>query len=232
MKPSLRYLPLRQIVVIEKVNISHDDLEKIIRKEIFDSPNDDLKELDFQGDGLRSVNKRIGQLTNLEFLILSYNKIESPGVPSSLNKLVSLNELHLMVNRLATIPKSICELKSLIYLDLSENFISKLPEEIGQLINLKSLFLTDNLIKKLPDSMGDMVSLEVLYITDNDLEELPESFSKLTNLTTLDIGLNKISELPTWITKLTSLQELGLDFNFDEQEARNLLPNVKIEFNE
>src|SRR5256885_1422521 len=94
------------------------------------------------------INEEIGQLTNLQTLYLSYNKLSS--LPVEIGQLNNLQKLYLDCNLLTTLPAEIGQLTNLQTLSLHSNQLSTLPAEIGQLTNLRELSLDCNQLSSLP----------------------------------------------------------------------------------
>ena len=200
--------------------------------------------LDF--NSLLSLPESIGNLTSLQKLSLSFNRLDFKNLrklPESIGNLTSLKALHLNNNDLATLPESIGNLSSLQILDLSRNKFTILPESICTLISLQKLDLGGNSLKKLPKAIGNLTSLQELCLIGTKVTTLPESIHNLTSLQVLTIGFsnltalpesictltslqrlnlmdNKLTTLPEWIDTITSLQELNL-----EKNALKKLPN-------
>ncbi|KAI9668695.1 MAG: Glucose-repressible alcohol dehydrogenase transcriptional effector [Trizodia sp. TS-e1964] len=106
----------------------------------------DWMDMDFGGQGLRTISDALFDYTFLVRLYVGHN-------------------------RLAQLPAQIGRLKKLQHLDASNNRLNDLPPEIGMLVNLKSLHLFDNNLHTLPYEMGSLYQLEMLGIEGNPLDE-------------------------------------------------------------
>jgi Leucine-rich repeat (LRR) protein len=110
--------------------------------------------LDLRGLGLETLPPEIGQLTNVEFLLLSDNHLTT--LPPEIGQLSKLWALNLASNRLTTLPDELWQLTRLSILELGSNQLTTLPAEIGQLTNIKFLTLSDNQLTTLPLEIGQL----------------------------------------------------------------------------
>ncbi|KAJ6819377.1 putative carbohydrate esteraseisoform X1 [Iris pallida] len=159
--------------------------------------------------------------TRLSTLDLSYNRINSPTIPSWLFNVSSLVHLDLGSNDFrGSIPAEIENLSSLEVLRLSGNLNLQgvIPKEVGNICKLHTLGLTEiNISRSLPE-LGDVfsgcikTSLENLDLFGTGLTSyLPDWLGELTSLKTLILGGNSlVGSLPESLGRLTSLQELSL----------------------
>lgn len=95
-------------------------------------------------------------------------------VPDDIGNLVNLEVLILSNNSLKKLPPAIGELKKLRILDLDENKIEVLPYEIGELSSLSKLTVNNNKLTTIPKSIGKLTNLESLHLSENKLLSLPE----------------------------------------------------------
>ena len=157
-----------------------------------------LKVLDLGFNMFKNLPSSIQSLTNLETLILDYNKIVDwdflmyvpklkklnliecgiEEVPDTLWSLTSLEHLDLRWNKIAELPKDIGKLESLKVLRLNQNRLKALPQEIGQLHKLEELNLNNNYLTELPSALGTIRSLKI-YLKYNQIKEIPLSLKKL-----------------------------------------------------
>ncbi len=176
--------------------------------------------LDLSGLGLSVLPESIGQLANLQQLILHSNQLLE--LPESLGQLASLQTLSIHSNRLSALPESLGQLASLQQLYMSNNQLSALPDSLSQLTSLQKLYVFDNQLLKLSESLGQLVDLRDLLLSGNQLSALPESIGQLANLQVLSLHNNRLSELPESIGQLARLQQLYLHNN----PALNLPPEI------
>ncbi|MHA1729625.1 MAG: leucine-rich repeat domain-containing protein [Promethearchaeota archaeon] len=160
--------------------------------------------------GLNLLPEWFGNLTSLEELNLSWNKLSS--LPESFGNLKSLRILHLYKNNLRTLPASFGSLHNLQNLYLSQNQLTHLPETIGNLKNLQELDLQNNKITSLPGSFGNLLLLQRLSLAQNKIKILPE-LDQLFYLENFSIRENELKLLHDSFSKLVSLHELDLSYN-------------------
>jgi Leucine-rich repeat (LRR) protein len=155
-----------------------------------------------------AVPASIGDLGNLEGLILDHNSLSS--IPERIGDLGYLLRLSLSNNSLSSIPECIGDLGNLWYLDLSHNSLSSIPERIGDLGNLWYLDLSHNSLSSIPERIGDLAILEDLRLSYNSLSRLPERIGDLGNLYYMDLSNNSLSSIPERIGDLANLESLYL----------------------
>ncbi|XP_039134362.1 receptor-like protein EIX1 [Dioscorea cayenensis subsp. rotundata] len=169
----------------------------------------------------------LSHLTSLQHLDMSRVNLSSMSrnLFLALNKLPSINELHLSFCELEKLPLSILHLNfsSLSILDLSYNYINF--SEISWVFKVKSLQSLDLSHNDLYFPTNPIISLKALsayhpMAQPNDIS-IPESIGSLCSLQILDLsGLNirkRLVELegslPSSLTSLSFLEELLLDYN-------------------
>ncbi|XP_060567590.1 toll-like receptor 3 [Ruditapes philippinarum] len=191
------------------------------------------------------------QLTNVEILKLSRNKIHSlnGGEPLlGLNKLKTLDmsdnkmtELHNFMfrdsrniqfalfarNDLSSVSHQAFIPNSPAVIDLSENLLEKIHHFGWN--HLSEIILRGNKISEIePQSFFFLNSLEKLDLSGNNLSQLDEAvFSHLTNLTTLYLHQNNLNELvpiPDLLAPLQSLHLVDLSSNNFSSFAFKPLP--------
>ena len=124
---------------------------------------------DDTGHGGRGANNlrgnlpsSIGDLDQLEILILNDNVGVTGSLPASIGK---LKKLHL-------------------FQIFNCSFSGVIPDSISQLSSIRSMQLSFNeFTGSLPSSMGDLTTLQALFVNSNNLTgTIPASFSNLSNL--------------------------------------------------
>ena len=184
--------------------------------------------------------ENIGDLKSIEYLSLSFNKLNS--LPDSISKLMSLKEINLTGNKLKVLPENIGNLKALKELKLYNNNLNTLPESIGNLKALKGLDISNNNLSILPDSIAKLKALEFLSLSDNQLTDLSnrviqflEGLGLTINDWQLDIDEPVVSQEPSHDMYLDEVPdsvaigevELGEDdIEAIEQEVINVLDRI------
>ena len=171
-----------------------------------------LKDKQLTGQIPSSLNR----LASVEKLDLSQNEL-SGDVPPELGDLANLEELWLWRNQLTgTIPIQLAQLSSLTTLNIHTNQLTgTIPKELGSLANLERLSLTNNqLTGTVPPELGNLSKLELLILGTNELTgTLPSELGKLVNLETLSLGRNRLTGIPVELGSITNLRFLLLNDN-------------------
>lgn len=150
-------------------------------------------------------------LTHLKDLWLRWDALET--IPKEIGQLKELENLLIVSNQLQRLPDEIVFLSRLRHLELTDSQVTELPENLGRLGALRVIILHKNQLQKLPDSFGQMNRLEIAEIDLNQIERLPEDLSGLTNLRVLGLGDSELSVLPQSIGELTAMEELYFGAN-------------------
>ncbi|XVF84592.1 hypothetical protein PTKIN_Ptkin17bG0049600 [Pterospermum kingtungense] len=189
-----------------------------------------LSELSLASCNLSMFPEFLKSLENLEYLVLSNNKI-SGAIPNWLWK-ESLQVLYLSYNHLssldqilpnqslasskASLPRPICNLSQLGSFDASYNNLSgPIPDCLGNISALDFLNLQGNNFSGILPKFAKASKLRTLKVSENRLEgKLPRSLAKCTRLHVLDVGNNKMNDtFPVWLGKLPALMVLILREN-------------------
>ena len=97
------------------------------------------------------------------------NNNQLVGLPTSIQKLNSLQRLHLDGNNLTELPAEIGDLKELSWLSVRNNQLVDLPTSIHKLNRLEKLKLDGNNFTELPAEIGDLKELKELHVSGNPL---------------------------------------------------------------
>ena len=161
---------------------------------------------------INSIPENIGDLTELQYLELNYNKIST--IPESIGQLKKLNYLDLSYNDIESLPDSIGQLESLYELNLSHNKISTIPESIGLLENISMFNVSYNEIFSLPESIGTIGQLAYygdINMSYNHITTLPESINDLY-FNHLYLNNNIIDSIPSFIS-FKNISHVNLNSN-------------------
>jgi hypothetical protein len=178
------------------------------------------KELDLSASdkklGLTELPESVSQLTQLQTLGLSHNKLAV--LPKSLTRLTQLRSLDISWNRLRTLPEWLGRFAQLRSLKIGDNQLTTLPESLGQLTRLETLDVQGNPLQSIPDSIQqctELIELEFIQLisAEQGLSFLPEPICKLRNLRRLGLQANQLQSLPTSIGELSQLEKLDLAYN-------------------
>ena len=166
-----------------------------------------LKELTLQENYWIDDITFLAQLTQLEDLNLSINRI---GDITPLAQLTKLTKLELWDNQISDITP-LAQLTKLTYLSLSDNRISDITP-LAQLTKLTYLSLSDNRISDITP-LAQLTKLETLYLSENQISDITP-IAKLTQLMELSLRENDIRDV-TPFAGLTfpKLYRLGLKGN-------------------
>ena len=147
----------------------------------------------------------ISELTRLEYLDLSGNKISLLG---GLDNLTQLKYLDLSDNEITRIER-LDKLTRLVYLDLSYNHIATI-KGLDKLARLTTLNLSYNIVSQI-QGLEKLTELTTLYLAYNEIGRI-QGVSRLKKLKILDLSYNAISLLEG-LDELTELETLCLTDN-------------------
>ncbi|KAG2333396.1 hypothetical protein Bca52824_004576 [Brassica carinata] len=159
--------------------------------------------------------------TELQILIVGFNKLGGDLPASIANMSMTLNQLALHGNSISgSIPHGIGNLIGLQELVLSENLLKgPIPTSFGKLSGLVVLSVrTNRMSGEIPYFLGNITRLERLDLSNNSFEGIIppslEDFGRLEKLGNLSVAHNKLSgKLPSTLGKCLSLGELHLQGN-------------------
>ena len=141
------------------------------------------------------------------------------GFPSEIGNLLNLEELLLAYNSLllpAELPPSFAQLKKLKFIWMTEtNLVGEIPDWIGNLTDLETLNLSENnLTGKIPSSLFMLKNLSFVYLFKNNLSgEIPTRIDS-KNIVEYDLSVNDLTgEIPAAIGDLHQLKALLLFSN-------------------
>lgn len=171
----------------------------------------DFSSNDF-GDGKFPESVRL--MTGIQWLKL--DKTNLVEIPEEMGKLLKLEHLSLVKNKLERLYGELTELNCLRTLNIRHNNIksSGIPAELFHLEELTTLDLSHNNLKEVPEGLERARSLLNLNLSHNHIETIPNTlFIHLTDLLFLDLSYNKLETVPPQTRRLANLQTLNLNHN-------------------
>ena len=149
-----------------------------------------LRKLDVSDNEIDDAGARyLGNLTNLDELVLSGNKLTNIDF---CEKLTQLRMLDVASNDIADIAE-LAACSSLVALDVSDNRISSLqPLENNH--DLRYLVANDNAIQNLK-GLGDKPDLESALLSNNSVTDISGLAGSVGMLRILDLGDNQVSDI-------------------------------------
>lgn len=157
-----------------------------------------------------SVPAEIGNLSNLEFLWLSWNPYLAPWeLAFNFTRLKKVKTLRIReANLIGEMPENLGELEALEELDLAQNNLSgKIPSKVFSFKNLSIIYLFKNRLSGEIPQVVEALNLSIIDISENNLTgPIPEDFGNLTNLSDMSLFYNNISgQIPERIGRLPNL---------------------------
>ncbi|KAF9438205.1 hypothetical protein BGZ76_009223 [Entomortierella beljakovae] len=178
-----------------------------------------LHYLNLSHNQFTEVPMELCQLSQLQVLILSQNRIEGPFPHQVCSSLTQLKTLKLCSNQITSLPHTLSCLDQLESLSMGSvyggNLLTSFPANCIQYMTaLRELDLSHNKICHLPADIGHVNShLRQLIVSDNKLEAIPKSIGLCKELRNLNLGRNQLTSLPTEIADLKQLDTLDLSEN-------------------
>ena len=175
--------------------------------------------LNLRENGLSgTLPPEIGDLAELDILVLNLNRSLSGTLPPELGKLSKLRELKVSVCSLSgPIPPELGNLTELRLLWLDANsFSGSIPPELGNLSKLEGILLEGNqLTGPIPPELGKLSNLDYLQLHLNSLTgSIPSELGNLSKLQYLILYNNELSgSIPPELGGLTSVVDFRLDGN-------------------
>ncbi|XP_055334048.1 leucine-rich repeat-containing protein 58-like [Paramacrobiotus metropolitanus] len=196
---------------IGRISLAHNRLRVVPRKiSIFTN----LNFLDLSGNMIDSLSPEILKLTQLRTLIAKNNRLTAEGIPKELYQLTELQHVNLSGNPLGHVPEVLSVMKNLVFLQLGSCELEEIPEILTNTPSkLEVLYLGGNRLSSVPEEIGYLDNLQALHLNGNELEALPPSIANLSQLKSLSLHQNRLSALPSEIIRLDNLRELSLREN-------------------
>ncbi|XP_022741882.1 MDIS1-interacting receptor like kinase 2-like [Durio zibethinus] len=180
-----------------------------------------LVHLDLSNNSLfGELSPQLGNLFQLEFLDLSYNRYIKGSLPLELWNLKNLAILNLTGNQIKQLfpPSFLLLNNNLTHLHLSGNMLVGSIPSLGQLTNLVTLNLSNNMLDgSVSSSLGSLTNLVTINLSNNKLVGPLFNLNHLTKLEELLLSFNRIDgSMPSKIGDLQTLRVLSLNSNLLE----------------
>jgi len=165
----------------------------------------------------------LGNLSQLECLVLASNYTLGGNIPRELGKLSNLILFQASVNQLTgSIPPELGNLKKLKHLRLYANYLSgNIPPELGNLTSLEDMMMGLNLLSGgIPAEFGNLTNVKGLDFYANRLDgRIPPELGNLTQLESLNLYWNRlIGEIPV---TLLNLQSTAIEISYNALYTHN-----------
>lgn len=171
-----------------------------------------LKKFKLSGKYLKKLPTSIEKLTSLEEAEFSCQSLTE--LPSGFGNLKQLKKLVINTNSISTIPAEFWLLNNLDTLRFNIFAVDSISPQIKKLTNLQELRLTNGSITGLPNELGELTNLKNLSLSDNKLTSLPQSIGNLSKLEHLAINGNELSTLPDKLLQLKNLKSFNTSTNY------------------
>ena len=150
-----------------------------------------LKELYLMSQIKGDVPPQIGNLSNLEVLVLQRN-FELGSLPAEIGVLSKLKTLKIIQYGVpGPVPFQLTNLTNLEELSLHDTeFTGTFPADIGNLTKLKSLIVTANMTGQLPAQISTLPELDYLYLRYNSFSGPIPNLSNIPVSGYVDVGFN------------------------------------------
>ncbi|KAH7326525.1 adenylate cyclase, ACY [Stachybotrys elegans] len=166
-----------------------------------------LVDLDLSFNSIASIPNEIGNLRNLEKLLITNNRL-TDRVPATFRQLVNLRELDIKYNTITSID-TIAQLPKLEILYAAHNSVSAF---VGKFESIRLLKLNSNPLNKF-EITEPVPTLTTLNLSHAQLASIDTAFAHMTNLQRLVLDKNYFVSLPSQIGALTKLEHFSIAHN-------------------
>ncbi|NIM16942.1 MAG: hypothetical protein GTO45_33660 [Candidatus Aminicenantes bacterium] len=180
--------------------------------------NDHVTKIEIMFNNLNgSIPPEIGNISELEYLMLADNYTLKGSIPPELGKLSNLVLFQASVNNLTgSIPPELGNLKRLKYLRLYANRLSgSIPPELGNLTELDDFMMGMNLFSgSIPAELGNLRKVRYFDLYDNRLSgKVPAELGNLASVEYLGLYWNRLTgKIPATLVNLQSAA-IKIDYN-------------------
>ena len=148
------------------------------------------------GEPLSEIPQNIGDLSELESLIIKRGNIES--IPDSLFTISALNHLDLSGNKIKNLSEDISKLENLEYLDVSQNQLESIPDVLSKMTSLEDVIVYDNPLKDINDDLA-FKTYPINHVYNEKVEStVPVIYAQnilVLNSSWLEIPFSRICEI-------------------------------------
>lgn len=228
---SIHNVTLRDFVALESLVLNSNQLQNLQFLREFKN----LKNLHVENNDLKEI--KMGDFTNhettLEYLNLAINIISSVE-RNAFDRLTQLKYLNMSHNSIETLQffTIFSQLTALEVLDLNSNKLREIPSlQLFKMNNLRNLNVSSNFITEIPEkSFSGLFSLRQLNLQNNQIASLhANAFGQLFELEYLDLSGNRLTSLDVNLFTIPSrkLKRLFLQNNQLESLVDNLFLNTR-----
>ena len=168
-----------------------------------------LEVLIISGSTIKFLPKEIEECKNLKSIIANSSQLEE--IPATIGNLKHLRVLKIGNCKLKSIPKEIGNIKSLWHLSIGGNNISTVPNELSKLKNLTWFDISDNPLEKFPDCVLGMENLKRFWIFGNSINEIPFEFKRLEYLDHVRLNKTKVLNIDSLASVMPEVMFLHND---------------------
>ncbi|XP_062237215.1 leucine-rich repeat-containing protein 2 isoform X2 [Platichthys flesus] len=167
----------------------------------------------------RRFLQRVGQLTGLRELNVSYNRLSK--VPPELGNCENLERLELAGNyNLSELPFELSSLKRLVHLDIAQNRFVSIPVCTLRMSGLQLLDLSHNGLSDLPQDMDRLQQLVTLFLHKNNLWYLPHCLASISTLKMIVVSGEQLTCIPTRLCSNPAIKFIRLCDNLANAEKK------------
>lgn len=161
-----------------------------------------LKKLDLRETFITELPPEIGELESLTHLYLGTKgtKFNIDKLPNSLGNLKNIEVLILQHTNCMELP-DLSNMSKLVSLNLHGTVLKELPQYTYELPSLEVLFLSETPINELSADIGKLKFLKRLWLNETNVTKLPIEIANLKKLH--DLKLPKICKIPAAVKKMT-----------------------------
>ncbi|KAK9683822.1 hypothetical protein RND81_10G167200 [Saponaria officinalis] len=226
----------RKCTALQTLNISQNYFVGFLPNDINNKLPSNIQHIDISGNNFTGdIPSSLGQINGLKTLHFEQNLFNGT-YPYELGNLENLEELVLADNPFSpmNLPEEFGKLKILKLLWMSRcNLKGEIPKSFGNLSSLEHLDLVgNNLVGEIPSGLFLLKNLSYFYLYKNNLSGGIPSKIEFLNMVELDVSMNYLmtGPIPEEISKLSKLEVLALfnnKFSGVLPASIGLMPSLK-----